>query len=243
MKVYDKMIPSIERRLNNWMALAKKWADGDERGPRPTITLSRRYGCEAYPLAETLVELLQKVTGEEWNIYDKALLEKVSADEQLSLPLLKNLEMHSKFNDYLASLSLAHKPYPALFQTVIKHMLQVAVMGNAIIVGRGGVIITQKLTNCYHFRLEADFAFRTASIARRMEISAEEAKKMIKDNQDLREHFIREYLGVADSHIWLYDAMYNNARHTQADMARSIIAYVASGWEDKNYFRLSVMGS
>jgi hypothetical protein len=243
MKVYDKMIPSIERRLNNLTAMSKKWADGAENKPHPTITLSRRYGCEAYPLAETLAEMLQKSTGEIWNIYDKALLEKVSMDEQLSMEILKNMEMHSKFNDYLASLSLAHKPYPVVFQTVMKHMLQVAVMGNAIIVGRGGVIITQKLTNCYHFRLEADFKFRTASIARRMEISAEEAKKMVKENQDLREHFIREYLGVEDSHIWLYDAMYNNARHTQGEIARSIIAYVASGWEDKSYFRLSAMGT
>jgi cytidylate kinase len=237
MKVYDKIIPSIERRLNNWRALAQKWSSAEEKEMRPTITLSRRYGCEAYPLAELLAGLLQKATGEEWNIYDKALLEKVSNDEQLSMEFLKGLETHSRAKDYLFLFSSEHRSYPALFQTVIKHILQVAVMGNAIIVGRGSVIITQKLVNCYHFRLEADFKTRVASIARRMEKSEEEAKKIVTENQDLRENFIREYLGVSDSHIWLYDAMYNNGRHSLDEIARSIIAYVATGWEDKSYFR------
>lgn len=235
MKVYDKIIPSIERRLNNWRALAEKWANAEEE-TRPTITLSRRYGCEAYPLAEMLVESLQKATGEPWNIFDKALLEKVSNDERLSMEFLKGLETHCRAEDYMFLFSSEHRSYPALFQTVIKHILQVAAMGNAIIVGRGSVIITQKLANCYHFRLEADFKTRVASIARRMEISEEEAKKIVTENQDLRERFIREYLGVSDSHIWLYDAMYNNGRHSLEEIARSIIAYVASSWENKKYF-------
>jgi hypothetical protein len=58
---------------------------------KPTITISREFGCEAYPMAERLQELLEKKSGEKWVVMDKNLLEEVARDHNLSEELLKGL--------------------------------------------------------------------------------------------------------------------------------------------------------
>jgi cytidylate kinase len=84
------------------------------------------------------------------------------------------------------------------------------------------------MPNCFHFRLDAPLEFRVASIARRMEISEEEAKKLVRDGERTREQFIDECLHATVADPSWYDAVYNNARHGVAEIARSIMAYVAA---------------
>jgi len=79
-KRYANLVPSVERRLSAWISIGEARAAGGPRGPRPAITISRRFGCEAFPLCEQLKVLLDERTGESWNIYDKALIERVSQD-------------------------------------------------------------------------------------------------------------------------------------------------------------------
>jgi len=47
-------IPSgIEKRLQTWNEWAQRQAK-DDKTLKPCITISREFGCQAYPLAETL---------------------------------------------------------------------------------------------------------------------------------------------------------------------------------------------
>lgn len=238
-KSYVNLIPSVERRLSTWISLKEKRAAAGLPEPRPTITISRRFGCEAYPVCEYLKDLLDERTAETWNIYDKALIERVSHDEHLSLAVLNDLGGKSRAIDSIGFLVPGYQPHCEVFRPIPKYILKIAEEGNAIIVGRGGAIIAHDLPNCYHFRLEASLDFRVASMSKRMEISEVEARKIVREGERTREQFIDECLHASVADLAWYDAVFNNARHTVGDIARSIAAYVLHAWNASERVRRS----
>lgn len=234
---YGQLVPSVERRLATWLSLGGRRGGADVSSTRPSITVSRRFGCEGYPLAERLKALLEAASGETWNIYDKALLERVSRDEHLSMTLLENLGDRSRASDSIGFLFSDRLRHDAAFRQMARHIVQLAEAGNAIIVGRGGAILTQKLPNCYHFRLDASMEFRVASLARRMELPDKEAERLVRESDATREKFIEDCLGVSLSDLAHYDAVFNNARQDIDAIARAVVSYVAQRWPDKRYFK------
>jgi hypothetical protein len=235
-KSYGQLVPSVERRLSAYLAVSETRRATDSQATRPTITISRKFGCEAFPLSERLKELLDAATGDAWTIFDKALLDRVSKDEHLSMAVLQDLGGRSRAVDSIGFLFAGHVPQDALFRRIVKHLVAAAEAGNAIIVGRGGAILTQKLANCYHFRLDADFGYRVASVVRRMEVSEREAERLVRENDRTREKFIEDCLGVSVSDLGFYDAVFNNARQDINAIAHAIVAYVAERWPNKKYF-------
>ncbi len=241
-KSYGQLVPSVERRLSTWVSLSDHRGAAEPLHTRPTITISRTFGCEAFPLSERLKQLLETRTAEEWNIYDKALLERVSKDERLSMQLLEGLGGPSRAADTIGFLFAEHHPHDAVFRQVTKHILRVAEIGNAIIVGRGGAIITQRLPNCYHFRLDASVEFRVGSMVRRMEIGEREARRMVTEHDRTRERLVEDCLHASVADFRYYDAVFNNERQGVNEIAEAIVAYVAGCWKDKAYFRGAAAG-
>jgi hypothetical protein len=233
---YGQLLPSVERRLSTYLSVSETRRRRDSQDTRPTITISRRFGCEAFPLAERLKGLLDGASGETWTIFDKALLERVSHDEHLTMTVLEDLGGRARAMDSIGFLFTGHVPQDALFRRIVKHLVAVAEAGNAIIVGRGGAILTQKLANCYHFRLDADFGYRVASINRRLEIGEKEAERLVRESDRTREKFIEDCLGVSVSDLGFYDAVFNNARQDIGAIAHAIVSYVAERWPDRKYF-------
>jgi hypothetical protein len=233
---YGQLVPSVERRLSAYLSVSGTHRRRDTHDTRPTITISRRFGCEAFPLAERLKALLDQATGDAWTIFDKALLERVSHDEHLSMALLEDLGGRARAVDSLGFLFAGHVPQDALFRRIVKHLLAVAEAGHAIIVGRGGAILTQKLPNCFHFRLDADFAYRVESIARRLEVPRKDAERLVRESDRTREKFVEDCLGVSVSDLGFYEAVFNNARQDINAIAHAIVSYVAERWPDRKYF-------
>jgi hypothetical protein len=229
-KSYGQLIPSIERRLSAWIALTDRRPRAGTPPSHPTITISRRFGCEGFPLAEQIKTMFEARTGEVWTIYDKALLDLVSEHEHLAPNLLADLGGPSRHADAVGFLVAGYVPQSQVFQRVRKHVLQIAEAGNAIVIGRGGAIITQKLSNCYHFRLEGSVEFRVASVARRMALPEAEARKLVRANEQAREKFIEDCLGASPADPSHYDAVFNNGRHGVVEIAHSIVAYVVEAW-------------
>src|SRR5574343_935301 len=132
-------IASIEARIDTWQRILeskKKEAAQKKRGM--TITISREFGCEGFPLAEKLKTLLEEHTGEEWVIFDRALIEKIAEDIDLSPAEIKHIEDRFSFLDIFSSFRSKSYTKGQVFHKVAEYILKVAKVGNAIIVGRGG---------------------------------------------------------------------------------------------------------
>ena len=207
------MISSIEARIDAWQRiLENKKKQDSQKKKAVTITISREFGCEGFPLAEKLKELLEQQTGEEWVIFDRALIEKVAQEVQLSPSEIKIIEDRSHFLDIFSSFRSKSVTKGQVFQRVAHYILKVAKSGNAIIVGRGGAFITRDLDNCFHFRLVAPFEFRVSSMAKRMQIEESKAEKFVIENSLARERFLNEFFSKDINDPKYFHAIFNNQK-------------------------------
>jgi cytidylate kinase len=227
----------VENRLSGWEQLQYRLALTQEPKLRPSITISRQFGCEGFPLAERLKVLFERAAGEPWNIYDKTLIETVSEEQGISLNLLRRLGDMSHALEALGLHPSGHMTHDEAFAKVAKYLVKIAGVGNAVIVGRGGATLCAGLKNCFHFRLEAGEAWRVGSIQNRLELSREEAAEAVKSGSRLRERFVSQCLGADITQHRHYDAIFNNERHDVEEIAQGILAYVRSAWPEKGYFK------
>lgn len=229
------LVPSIDTRLGAMLEISRR-QDKDDAArikagkPRPTITLSREFGCEAYPMAECLKGLLEKKSGQEWLLMDKVLLEEVAKNHNLSEDILRSLGVKSRILDeMLATFSQRWKSEKDYFRLLCKHMYALAEKGNVILMGRGSAIVTQQLINCHHFRMFASQGFKVRSIAKRLSLSEAEAEKYVEKKQHQRDAFIRDFLDQDAHNMRFYNMIFNNDKNAPEKIARTIAEYVAVG--------------
>lgn len=229
------LVPSIETRLGTLLEINRR-KDEDTasrikaRQARPTITISREFGCEAYPMAEYLKDLMEKKTGQAWVLMDKGLLEEVAKNHNLSEEILRGLgEKTRLLDEMLATFSQRWRSEKDHFRLLCRHMFSLAEKGNVILMGRGSSIITQPLQNCYHFRMFASQAFKVRSIARRLNISEAEAESCVEKKQKQRDAFIRDFLDQDARDMRFYHMIFNNNKNSPDRIAQTIAEYVTSG--------------
>ena len=227
------LVPSIEMRLGSLLEFNRRKDESDASRVkiRPAITISREFGCEAYPMTECLKEIMEKKTGQPWAIMDKALLEEVANHHNISEEIVRNLgEKKSRLLDeVLATFSSHWKSEKDYFRLLCKHVFSLAEQGNSIIVGRGSGIVTQQLKNCYHFRIYASHQFKVASIARRFSISRDEAEGVVEKNQKQRDAFIHDYFNLDPRDLRFYHLVFNNDKNSPERIAQMIAEYVTTG--------------
>ena len=227
------LVPSIETRLGSLLELNRRQNESDASSGKahPAITISREFGCEAYPMTECLKEIIEKKSGQPWAIMDKALLEEVAKHHNLSEEIVRHLgEKKSRILDeVLATFSAHWKSDNDHFRLLCKHVFSLAEKGNVIIVGRGSAIVTQKLKNCFHFRMYASHDFKVSSIARRLGITKGEADNVVEKNQKQREAFIRDYFSLDPRDLRFYHLVFNNDKNTPERIAQMIAEYVTTG--------------
>jgi hypothetical protein len=222
----DKLVPNIDRRLSSWISIQDRIKSEPTGEKKPTITLSRRFGSEAYPLAEILKELLEKKTGTVWTIFDKYLIEKVTQESGLSERLLGSFDIASKAIDALATMIPGLITHGDAFKVLARFILQIAMEGNAIIIGRGGAVLTQHLPHCFHFRLEAPLEYRINSIQKRVGSTYEEAKKLVIEREKSKDRFIESHLNRSMQDPLLYHAVFNVSKNSLPKIAQSIMYLV-----------------
>jgi cytidylate kinase len=215
------LMPDADKRFEAWFE-AQRNKKQDPKCKRPTITISRQFGCEAFPLVEKLKRRLDSDSLLPWTIFDENLVEKVSKDQNLSESFLQNLGGPSRYLDILSGFKKDQVTHVEVYQNLIEYIVKIAEAGHAIIVDRGAAVITQDFPNCLHFRLEASFDFRSNSIAERLGISMKEAEGMVNANQELREKFLSEFLSQDVSKSEYYHAVSNNEKISIEEIANII---------------------
>lgn len=226
------LIPSVDLRIGsleeyNRRQKEKAAAHHRKPKPRPCITISREFGCEGYPVAERLRELMMQKTGDEWVLIDKAVLEEVARHHNISEDILEALgENNQILNEVLATFSTRWKSHHEYFKLLCRHVVALAEQGNVIISELGGAIITRHVEHSYDFRIYGSDAFKAATLARRLEIEPEAAEKVMHRQQKARDHFTRDFLSQDDHDPAWYDLLFNNDRSSPQQIAATIVAYV-----------------
>ena len=222
------LTPSVEQRLRAYHELSDRAKSLIQGAPlKPTITLSREFGCEAFPVAEELVKLAEKITGERWLLVDISLLDAVAKEHKIPEQVMLSLGNKPRWlDDMFATFSSHWKSDAAYYRLLCEQVVMIATTGNAVIVGLGAAIIAKAMKNCFHFRLIADHEYKVRSISRRMQISKQEAEILIVDQQKERDKIIRKLLDADEHDPFHYHAIINNGKFKNPLVAKIIADFV-----------------
>jgi cytidylate kinase len=231
------LIPSIEARLRGLIEVGRRHQlerdSGGAARQRPTVTLTREFGCEGYPVAEKLQLLLEKRSGTPRVIMDRALLDAVAKDHHLNSQVLENIGTRNRFlDDMLSTFSPHWVSDKDHYRLLSRQILALAQRGNVILVGRGAAILTQQLGNCFHFRLVAPMSFKVKSVVARTNLKPDEAQDLIHRKQQQRDAFLKDFLGSDIADPTLYHLLFNNARCSAGQIAALMAAVVIPGESD-----------
>ncbi|MFZ5443855.1 MAG: AAA family ATPase [Myxococcota bacterium] len=234
---FGSLIPSISNRLSTWNEIQDHVTKAAAPRVRPTITLSREFGCEGFVLADALKARLEALSGEPWNVYDKTLLETVAKEEGIDVATLTRLGETARSFEKLGITPPEYHQHADAFRVLAERLVQFATVGNAIVIGRGGAVLCQSLPNCFHVRIEAPLAWRVKSMAARLEMTEGEASQFVASHASAREQFMREQLRVDPHDRSFFNVTFNNARSDVPAMTAAITGYLQASWKDQSYFK------
>ena len=229
MKIQVTIPPGIEKRVSTWNELAGRWTK-EKITSKPCITISREFGCQAYPLAETLHERLnEEAEGEvTWALLDRLLLEKIAEESGYAKSELEYItHVNPTFQSMITTfLGREHAEPFEVFSYIKKTVRYFAKAGNSIIVGRGGVCLTQDLPNVFHVRLVAPLSFKLGVIMNYLGITEQEAREHIEARQAERDEFTRHFTKMDLSNPHLYHLLINNEKFSTGEIADIIISRI-----------------
>lgn len=227
-----QLIPSVEKRLAHFMDLTHKAEKevAEREKKKPTITISREFGCGGYPVAEKLRDLLEEKTHETWAVMDKALLDEVAKNHHLLDRVLSKLGEKSRvIDDIISTVSPKWLSEHDYYRLLCREIFALALGGNVIIVGRGSAIVTQLLENCFHFRFFASNRFKIDYISRKLNMPAAEAAAFIEKKQKQRDDFLLDFLNSDAGDLQYYNLVFNNDKNPSGKIAGIIADYVVPG--------------
>ena len=226
MAVHLTITSEVEGRLSSWIKYVKDKVE-KRNEVFPSVTLSREFGCQAYPVAEALQKYLDAQNKDDlkWILIDRILLEKVAEESGISKSDLQYvLDVNTTFQTVVNTIlgpSQRGEPFQ-VFSYIKKMVHYFSKAGKSIIVGRGAVCINQDLPNCLNVRLIAPLEFRKKIIMENLKITEDEAQAHINKNQSIRDDFITHFTGMDISSPYLYDLVINNARFNPEQIAEII---------------------
>jgi cytidylate kinase len=191
---------------------------GKKKSPGPVITISRLYGCPAKRVAKCLSEKLAEkmvVRGHpevQWKLITKELLEEAAKELDVDPSRIKHVFDYQEKGTVPTILDEHTNKYyksDRLIRNTIKKVIRnIAIEGNSIIVGRGGIAITRDIPQSLHISLEAPLEWRVVRTMEKHKLSHEEAEKYAINLDKKRKQF-REYFEGKGSDYTNFDITFN----------------------------------
>jgi cytidylate kinase len=208
-------------------------AHGGEPAFVTSITISRQSGCGARVFAGELASLLQSRLPQgarPWTVFDRSLVEAVLRDHHLPARLASFMpeDKVGQLNDIIEGLFSLHPPTETLVRRASETILHLAQLGSAILVGRGGNVITASLPGMLHLRLVGSLDARIAHHRSFDHLDRKEALQRIRREDGGRRRYFKEYFGKDIDDPLLYHFVINTDWVALEDAAKTVAAYALS---------------
>lgn len=192
----------------------------------PVVTISRECGCTALNIANIMAEKLTAKTGNKWTCLTKEILEKSAKElnmDPVKIEYVFNSKEKSTWDEILGALSSKYYQSDRKIKKTISDVVQgFAAKGNCIIIGRGGVVLTQNIERSFHMKLQAPIEWRANQLQKIYNLTTSEmikyANEIDKKRSILRNYFNKESL--ADT---VFDVIYNSKKLLDEDIVDASI--------------------
>jgi cytidylate kinase len=193
---------------------------------RPAITISRMTGAGGHTVASILADYLQMhvPAHDRWTVFDQSLVEKVLEDHHINKRFAGFMEESHKsmLIDSVEEWMGLHPSSWTLVQQTNATILQLAKMGNVILVGRGATVIASKLNNAFHVRLVASLEKRIEYGQQLYGLDRKASLNFIKKRDEGRKRYLKDNFDVDVDDPLLYHVIINTDLVQYDEAARLI---------------------
>jgi cytidylate kinase len=194
---------------------------------RRAVTISRQTGSGAHRVAEKLADLLQAHTPKDacpWTVFDRNLVEKVLQEHDLPGRVARFMpeDRISSISDTMEELFDLHPPSWLLVRKVTETILHLVELGNVIVIGRGGTVITAKLDHVFHVRIVGSLEKRVQHVHELNQMSKTAALKLIHREDHGRTRYLKKYFKTDLNDPLLYHLVINTDLISYDEAARII---------------------
>ena len=213
----------------NAQALAPKRAGSPDPAiaPRRVVTISRQAGSGAHAVSQELIARLQARTNGgwlSWKVFDRNLVEKVLEEHDLPQRMAAFMpeDRISAMADTMDELFGLRPSSQTLVRKTADTILHLAELGNVVIIGRGGNIITRKLPGALHVRLIGSLERRIDHVMEYAKLDRKEASEYVRREDQGRKRYVEKYFASDIDDPLLYDLLINTDRVPYAEAGRLI---------------------
>lgn len=217
----------------NWLEYRNR--DNNVKKKKVFVTISREFGCDGYPTASSLYELLnEKFPASKWQVFTHPIMESLIKDEELSGDLIHRIseKRYSFANWFIDGLVPDHlkSTQTKVFARMRNLILNLAGKGNCILVGGGSQILTNRLNpstfHKTHIRIVASHEFKVKSVMKKFDFSMGDAEIYLKNKQFARDKFVYDFTMHSSTENSLYHLIFNNGFNTPEMIARVTFNYM-----------------
>ena len=204
------------------------------------ITINRELGSGGRTVGKKLAAKLGV------QFYDKALIKALEEKYNLSVEEIENLKgrNHSWWADFARSFFLAERAKTMyysnpsaldepdvlttdeMFETEQKVLQEIAEEESCIIAGRLGFYVFRNHPNHLSILIQAPMEQRIERVMQKQSLSREEAEKVIKKVDKMRENYVKKYAQTSRYDTRNYDLVISMAGQTEDDVVDLIIQYI-----------------
>ena len=201
--------------------------EGAETRLRRAMTISRQAGCGALAIAEKLAARLQEFSPKNdppWRVFDRNLMDKVLEEHGLPAYLAKFLpeDRVSEIEDFVAEILGAHPPLRKMVAESAETILKLAAMGNVILIGRAGNLVTSRLPRVLHVRIVAPLELRIVHCQKEYGMTRAKARVFCRREDLGRKRYVKKYFNADVADPLLYHLVINTGLVSYDDAAKLI---------------------
>ena len=184
-----------------------------DKNQKYVITINRELGSGGRTVGRILSEKLGVP------FYDKALINELKAKYNLSMNEVWYYDRMAGQETHLVTSS-------EMFEVEKEILKNVAEEESCVIAGRSGFSVFKDHPNHLSILIQAPLEHRIQRIMRKQNLSHEEAEKIIKKVDEMRENYVKKYTGTSRYDARNYDLVICSEGKTEEEVAALILQYI-----------------
>lgn len=205
------------------------------------ITINRELGSGGRTIGKKLAERLNVP------FYDKALIKALTKKYKLSVKEIEEMKgrNHSWWAEFKramnigAEMGVSQYHYRAkfsdmpdmlttdeMFSTEQEVLRGIATDESCVIAGRSGFFVFREHPNHLSILIQASMDYRIERVARKQNLTAEEARKAIEQVDKMRENYVKKYTGFSRYDTRNYDLVLRADGKTEDELVDIILQYM-----------------
>lgn len=179
-----------------------------------SVTLSRDAGSGGNTVAEMLIEKLKEKDPKAprpWTLFNRNLIEQVMQDHNLPTRLAKFFpeDRLTELEDMMDEIVGLRPGSWTVVEKTTETILRLAALGNVVIVGRAGNIVTRKLPDVLSVRLTGSVETRVRRLSETRGMTRKFALDFIEREDTGRRRYLKKYFNVSSEDALLYHFVIN----------------------------------